>query len=504
MPITAKTLIISWRTICLSLLLSVAAGLSSVAEPIDRVIEAAVGRLAWRPVSGDIVVVALDDKTMAQASRGDFSAAQHARVIDAVDRARARRLFVDFTYERRQNDRDLPLLTGAVKRMKDRIVLAASAKLTPGDHIALANFPGRAFGADARVATIGWKYEFWQVWRIPLAFDIGGRLIPSFSSELANRPPHSAGVYALDYSYNVDTITTYSASDVMSGKVGARELAGKDVIFAATSATFQDTHYLPGNNRVPGAFIHLIGAETLKRGMPVDIGWLPGFVVASLAMLTAMLFRRARWFTVAAVSTIAALIAVKLILMVSLISLSIGSACFLVAAIGTNVSRTRGRRSAQHENPVSGLPNFEALRSQPPFASATVIAAKVVNFEDLAAFIPGDGIGKLVEQVTRRLQLASQGTILHHDLLGAERSKTDVAVQRAADDRRIACRRRDRVRRQRRVRRLERTAPRRSARGGGKIDPHPHAVDQICAARKGRRRLAALVPLAARRCVDGR
>ncbi|WP_422060114.1 CHASE2 domain-containing protein [Sphingopyxis sp.] len=193
MPITAKTLIISWRTICLSLLLSVAAGLSSVAEPIDRVIEAAVGRLAWRPVSGEIVVVALDDKTMAQASRGDFSAAQHARVIDAVDRARARRLFVDFTYERRQNDRDLPLLTGAVKRMKDRIVLAASAKLTPGDRIALANFPGRAFGADARVATIGWKYEFWQVWRIPLAFDIGGRLIPSFSSELANRPPHSAG-----------------------------------------------------------------------------------------------------------------------------------------------------------------------------------------------------------------------------------------------------------------------------------------------------------------------
>jgi len=417
-PIKVKTLIISWRTICLSLLLAVIAGLSSVAEPIDRVIEAAVGRVAWRPVSGEIVVVALDDKTMAQALRGDFSAAQHARVINAIDRAGARRLFVDFTYERRQNDRDLPLLTDAVKRMKNRIVLAASAKLAPGDRIAMANFPSPAFGADARIATIGWKYEFWQVWRIPLAFDIGGRLIPSFSSVLANRQPHSASVYALDYSYNVDTITSYSASDVMSGKVGTRQLAGKDVIFAATSATFQDTHYLPGNNRVPGAFIHLIGAETLKRGMPVDIGWIPGLILAALAMVGAMLFRRARWFTVAAVSTIVALIAVKLVLMVSLISVSIGSAFFLVAAIGTNVSRTRGRRSAQHENPVSGLPNFEALRSQASFGSATVIAAKVVNFEDLAAFIPGDGIGKLVEQVTRRLQLASQGTALHHDLDG--------------------------------------------------------------------------------------
>src|SRR3546814_6965845 len=84
----------------------------------------------------------------------------------------------------------------------------------------------------------------------------------------------------------------------------------------------------------------------------------------------------------------------------------------------SNVSRTRRRRSAQRENPVSGLPNFEALRSQMAFGSATVVAAKVVNFEDLAAFIPGDGIAKLVEQVTRRLQLASQGTALHQDLDG--------------------------------------------------------------------------------------
>src|SRR3546814_13219687 len=89
-----------------------------------------------------------------------------------------------------------------------------------------------------------------------------------------------------------------------------------------------------------------------------------------------------------------------------------------MAAVSANVSRTRRRRSAQRENPVSGLPNFEALRSQAAFGSATVVAAKVVNFEDLAAFIPGDGIAKLVEQVTRRLQLASHGPALHHDLAG--------------------------------------------------------------------------------------
>lgn len=418
MPKANNSLILSWRTIALALLLSIAAGLSSVAEPVDRIIEAAIGRLAWRPVTGEIVVVALDEKTMSQSGSNDFSMRKHASVVNAVNAAGARRLFVDFTYERRQNDRDMPRLADAVKRMHGRIILAAAARNARGSHAELINVPGPAFGSDVRIATIGWEYEFWQVWRIPLAFDVGNRIIPSFSSTLANLPITKAGVYAIDYSYNVNTITAYSASDVISGKVGRNQLAGKDVIFAATDPTFQDTHYLPGNNRVPGAYIHLIGAETLKRGTPVDIGWLPGLILSALTLVGGVLFQRARWFTIAAVMTILLLIAVKITLMTMLISTSIGASCFLVAAIGTNVSRVRRRNSAQLENPVSGLPNFEALRAQSPFGSATVIAAKVVNFEDLAAFIPGDGIGKLVEQVTRRLRLASQSTTLHHDLDG--------------------------------------------------------------------------------------
>jgi EAL domain-containing protein (putative c-di-GMP-specific phosphodiesterase class I)/CHASE2 domain-containing sensor protein len=417
-PRSVKSLMISWRTIGLSLLLSVVVGVASIGEPVDRVLEAAVGSLAWRPVSGDIVVVALDDKTIAQSARGDFSMAQHAQLVDAIDAAGAKRLFVDFTYERRQNDRELPLLTAAVKRMKDRVILAAAAEDARGGTAQLTRLPGPAFGPDVRIACIGWEYEFWQVWRVPIALDVNGTLVPSFSSLLANRHSDKPGVYALDYSYDIGTISTYSAADVLTGKVGRRELGGKDVIFAPTSETFQDTHYLPGNNRVPGAFIHLIGAETLKRGVPSNAGWVFGLAFAATALIASLMIRRGRWFNTIAAATIILLIIAKFVGMMLLVSSSIGAGLCFVAAIATNVSRSRRRRSAQQENPLSGLPNFEALRSQPVFGSATVIAAKVVNFEDLAAFIPGDGIAKLIAQVTRRLQLASQSTTLHHDLDG--------------------------------------------------------------------------------------
>lgn len=418
MPVKVKSLFISWRTIALALLLSVAAGLSSIAEPVDRIIESAVGRVAWRPVSGDIVIVALDDKTLERMGKNDFSMAQHARVVDGVNRAGAKRLFVDFLFDRRGADRDFPKMTAAIRRMGSRAVLAVEAKSADLGDSQLTRFPSPAFGTAAQLACIGWEYEFWQVWRLPTALNVNGRDIPTFSSLLANVRNPGVGTYALDLSYNTDTIRTYSAIDVISGQVGARELAGKDVIFAATATAYQDTHYLPGHDKIPGAFIHLIGGETLKRGHPIDIGWIPALALTAAALIGALAFRRTRHFNWIAVATGLGLIVVKVALMPMLVTVSIGASLFLIATISTNVARTSRRKSAQHENPVSGLPNFEALRTQAAYGSATVIAAKVVNFEDLAAFIPGEGLSKLVEQVTRRLQLASQGTTLYHDLDG--------------------------------------------------------------------------------------
>jgi EAL domain-containing protein (putative c-di-GMP-specific phosphodiesterase class I)/CHASE2 domain-containing sensor protein len=417
-PVKVKSLFISWRTIALALLLSVAAGLSSIAEPIDRIIESAVGRVAWRPVSGDIVIVALDDKTLERMGKNDFSMAQHARVVDGVNRAGAKRLFVDFLFDRRGADRDFPKMTAAIRRMGSRAVLAVEAKSADLGDSQLTRFPSPAFGTAAQLACIGWEYEFWQVWRLPTALNVNGRDIPTFSSLLANVRNPKVGTYALDLSYNTDTIRTYSAIDVISGQVGARELAGKDVIFAATATAYQDTHYLPGHDKIPGAFIHLIGGETLKRGQPIDIGWIPALALTAAGLIGALAFRRTRHFNWIAVATGLGLIVVKVALMPMLVTVSIGASLFLIATISTNVARTSRRKSAQHENPVSGLPNFEALRTQASDGSATIIAAKVVNFEDLAAFIPGEGLSKLVEQVTRRLQLASQGTTLYHDLDG--------------------------------------------------------------------------------------
>ncbi len=415
MPFANNRLVISWRTIALSLLLSIAAGLSSIAEPVDRIIESAVGRVAWRPVSGETVVLGVDDKTLQTAQNQELSVENHAKVINAVNAAGAKRLFVDYSYRRRLTDPDFPKVVDAVRKMDDRIVLAVPATKTTGTNVVVDYWPVPAFGDRAQRACICWEYEFWQVWKVPLGVMAGDRLLPSFAAKLANRQVDAPALFSLDLSYDTSTVTEYSAIDAIDGRIGAAELRGKDVIFASTSGNSSDQHYLPGHDLVPGAYIHLIAGEALKRGNPVDLGFVPPLLLTIVALAAALMYRSGRWFTRTAFLVGILLVAAKVALSAALVTTQIGAACFLIGAVGTNVSRTRRRSSAQRENAVSGLPNFEALRTQPAFGSATVIAAKVVNFGDLAAFIPGDGIGKLIEQVTRRLQLASQGTTLHHD-----------------------------------------------------------------------------------------
>src|SRR3546814_4058710 len=84
----------------------------------------ATSRIAARPVSGDTVIVALDDKTLQAIGGRDFDINHHMRLIRAIEASPARRLFIDFSYERRLRDREYPKFAAAVRHMGPRIVLA--------------------------------------------------------------------------------------------------------------------------------------------------------------------------------------------------------------------------------------------------------------------------------------------------------------------------------------------------------------------------------------------
>src|SRR5438552_16497624 len=103
---------------------------------------------------------------------------------------------------------------------------------------------------------------------------------------------HTGGRFSIDYSVRMDSIPAFSASDVLNGRVPAARLAGKNVLVGTDSDVIGDKYFIPGYGRAGGVYVHAIGGETLKHGRPVDLGWIPGFLLGFAAAAGALLRKR--------------------------------------------------------------------------------------------------------------------------------------------------------------------------------------------------------------------
>jgi CHASE2 domain-containing sensor protein len=99
--------------------------------------------------------------------------------------------------------------------------------------------------------------------------------------------------FPINYRINLDTIPQLSVADVVSGGVGGK-VRGKTVIIGATSDNIDDSFSIPGRGLTAGVFFHVLGAETLKRGVPVTLGWMPMLVLALVFVVIAAHVRARR------------------------------------------------------------------------------------------------------------------------------------------------------------------------------------------------------------------
>lgn len=414
-----KSMVIGWRSILLTLIATGVATLIGAMGPLDRMIEMGIGHVAWRPVSGDIVVVGIDEKSLRNIRADDSTVELHAAIIKKIREQGANRLFIDFSYEARTNDPKFPNLTSAVKSFGDKAVLAVPISSYTGNEGDVEFWPSAAFGDQAQKACICWEYKYWQVWDIPYSIYAGDKVLPSFSSIMANRPLTEPSRFFIDYSYRTDSIPHYSAHDLLNNAIPKNALVGKDVVFAGMARSFGDEHYFPGHDLVAGSYIHIIAGETLKRGDPMVISWYPALLIAVLLVGYLIFTQRHQKFLLVAGMAAAGIFFTKILLFYNLINVTVGPALFYLAASAFFVARARNKQSAQHHNSVSGLPNFSAMRALPSFGTHTVVAAQIVNFDELVTYLPPESSTEVVRQIARRLSIATIGADLHHDSDGS-------------------------------------------------------------------------------------
>jgi EAL domain-containing protein (putative c-di-GMP-specific phosphodiesterase class I) len=241
---------------------------------------------------------------------------------------------------------------------------------------------------------------------------IAGKPLPSFAAEIAHVAGSLGSSFVPDYSIDPATVPTVSAAALMDGKASLRRIRGKDVIVGWTSETLGDQYFIPGTGKMGGAYLHVIGAETLRAGRPVYFGWLPLYLLALAAAALALTRRK----PVEQQSIIGATALLMLLgpaaLEARLISFDVTPGLFVLLTVASVVGWRQFRKRGL-VNEASGMPNLNALRRKREGKGQAIVGARVLNFEEIVATLPPNSERQLVEQIVARLGVGSPNRTLY-------------------------------------------------------------------------------------------
>jgi EAL domain-containing protein (putative c-di-GMP-specific phosphodiesterase class I)/CHASE2 domain-containing sensor protein len=380
--------------------------------PLEDALRVARNKTHMHKASGDIVLVKIDNESLQQIGRWPWPRRYHAQLVDELTKAGAKRIFFDLGFFAATNPEDDQAFAESIRR-SGRVVLPVKGSVVE-DGVAADQPPLRIFSQNARLVAIGAKYNYQNaVWRLPYAIRSTDGKIPELAAMLAGRDEAVGQVFPIDYSVDPLSIPTLSASAVLSGKSPPNAVAGKDVVVGVTTNAAGDMYFIPGFRQTGGVFIQLIGGETLKRGTPWDLGWIPCVFLALLASAAACYRKQPRDQALILAGGVAALLFGTAATEARLIFLDVvpGLAVLLTVsiALGRRYYRLRGFVSE-----ISGLPNLIALRRHAAGRDRAIVAAHVLNYSEIAAALPADKEQQLVDQIVGRLTVGAPDRTLFH------------------------------------------------------------------------------------------
>lgn len=386
-------------------------GAIDLGEPVERVFGALRNAARAHDADGSVVVVAVDNATLRALPDWSSRRATTATAIDELLKAGATRVFVNKVFSDPSATGDDATLATVLERYPGRVVLGARVDHDPVTAQTDVVTPTEELRSKAVLgATNIWSDGMNYSTRVALGFTINGVHYPSFSAIAADLP-ETTGMFSPDYSIRPSSVPTVSFADVVRGGAALTRVRGREVMLGPTSQTLGDIHTVPGHGGVPGVMVHAIAAETLKSGIPREIGWIPGCVVALLAMMRYFRAKSARARALWLAGGAAAITVGPLLLD------SIGYQSQVVPATVLLLVAVVRDKIVRHiiSNPLTGLPTLDRVVNKYRAEDTTLIGMKIANYGDLRANLAGSEEGELLQEIIRRLKLGGAQGLMHCD-----------------------------------------------------------------------------------------
>lgn len=365
--------------------------------PAEDALRLARSYLRMRPAPQDIVMIAVDDASLNELGIKVPTHKEESEVIERLIEAGVKKV----VFDNAQADPETPQADAqfmrALERHRGKVWLGMAPEFDLGFQTNAAILPYEPFRARANMASMfGQLSPFGLSARFPSEVELDGKIYPSISAVLAGYDGALIS-YRPDFAFNPGSVPTYRYVDILRERVPASKLAGKNAIIGQTYLASTDVFRHPIYGRVPGAYFHILGAHTLKRGAPIDLMWFPALLIAGLAITSHALSRsrsvRPLWFAAVGLPPLALLfdeLRVSIDIMSAMLAL-------LVAAIGFH------RIAKKYYSNQADAMTTSALSLDRANAERDVYALKISNLseisEDWSARELGEFVNSLISYV---------------------------------------------------------------------------------------------------------
>ena len=313
-----RRFLIEWLGVgCLGIVVILLASLGRLSASVDQLVYDHFLSLRAQPLLSDIVVVEIDNASVAQLGRWPWPRSVHAKLLEQIAKAGPAAVIYDVLFtEANSEDAELaraialsptylPLLLTAPDAAGRRVVVEPVAPLAHAaaglGHI---NLEVDSDGIVRSVAQFqGDADSRWPQLMVPVA-DAFERGTLRLSGQPHRRSPLEAaarrtarddggeGRFLIPFGANAENYTKLSFASVLAGDVPADQLHGRIVVIGVTASGLYDRFATPVSGELgplPGVYIHANVLDTLLTGREIEPAARWGVFAVSLMPLAALL-----------------------------------------------------------------------------------------------------------------------------------------------------------------------------------------------------------------------
>ncbi len=400
--------------------------LTGAGGPINGLLREARDTIRSRPASGEIHIVEIDARSLAEINRWPWPRSVHAAAIDRLREAGARSIALDVDFSAASTPEEDGALAAALDRAGHSVILPTFRQAAGGgsrDHIEAVPakpFVNKAFLAAVNVLPDGDGH----VRSMPLGVETMGVPRPSLASMVAEQTGQVGQSFAIDYSIEPTTIPRHSLAELIKGRVGQDTLRGRRIIIGATAIELGDRYAVPRHGVIPGVVIQALAAETLLAG-PIPQTW-SGFWALLLALLAVAALvgrgsraRRLTLFGTGLAAVLALPLATEAMFAATMPTAAALTALLAAALLGGAGHFAERYRQRAVNDAATGLPNLLALETAAQGREGVnIVVARIEGFATAAAGLGPAATATLILRVADRLRLANA----EHDIYRVDES----------------------------------------------------------------------------------